>query len=152
MTSSPSRLQIVSVAEKLADRLLRQPHAEIKRNTFYTLVSGFLQNPDPKQFRSLLNAVPTDSDGVLARGEGYAAQVHALVPVLLDVLAHPPFPPEELRNVFGWTARLLPSDEDSGRGGGQRSSGRPVGRPGRGEGHRKTSSSRSPPQSRRCRS
>ena len=111
--SDLSRLQIVTEARRLADKIARLPPEEkVKRNTLYRLVSGFLQNPDLERLRQLLTNLPQLGRGILARGDGYAKQVQRLASVLLDELNHTTLSPADLAAVFGWTARMLPSDED----------------------------------------
>lgn len=104
----------VSLSRELGKRLWEAE--EVKRNTLLSVVASAHDHPD--ELRAVLEGLRDGSGGHRDRGRGYGDQVVSAAKVLLEFLDEHPLPPEELRTVFGWTAReLLVKEEFGGKPG-----------------------------------
>lgn len=135
-----SHLEMVRRAESLASKLVSGENP-VGRNALLSLLGDFMnqRDPNPEQLARTLELVEKGVGGHALWGKGYPEQVKKASAVIRSALGEG-LSTEELKSLFGWTARLLlthervrnpqdndnhPSNEDPPRG--SRSSGNPSG-------------------------
>jgi hypothetical protein len=123
---------ILGHAERLASAL-GGGATRVERNTLLALVGDFMAEriPEPERLLKTLRLVRAGNGGHLKRGGSYAQQIMAATGEIERFLAAAgtALEPNDLKSVFGWTARLLlvrgglPA---AARQSGARAEGRPV--------------------------
>jgi hypothetical protein len=104
---SKSQVEIVENAERLASNLQAGP--QVTKNALLSVVATFMSDPagDLKRLRRTLDLLEKGSGGHLKRGGGYGEQVHLVIQEVGRLLKREEWQPNELKSLFGWTARLL---------------------------------------------
>lgn len=105
-----SQLEVLRRAQALAEKLTATPETAVKRSAFLSLVADFMARPEaePARLRELLRLlVEKRSGGHLLRGKTYAPQIQHAAESLAAEIDRGDFSAQELRSLFGWTARLL---------------------------------------------
>ncbi|HEX3532155.1 MAG TPA: hypothetical protein VH988_34275 [Thermoanaerobaculia bacterium] len=107
-----SQLAIVRQAERLAANL-DGGSVKVGKNVLLALVADFVSTPHPDrdQLRRLLQLVQAGSGGHASRGGGYGDQLRLAAQVVAGVLDDD-FSDQDLKSLFGWTARLLRNRQD----------------------------------------
>jgi hypothetical protein len=100
--------EIVQRAERLATELTGGP-VRVEKNVLLSVVADFLSDPraDVERLRKTLRLLKEGSGGHLERSGSYAQQVKAVANGLGETLADHDLSPDDLKSLFGWTARLL---------------------------------------------
>jgi len=107
-----SQLALVRQAERLAATLDGGP-VKVGKNVLLALVADFVSTPRPDRdrLRRLLKLLQAESGGHVKRGGGYGDQLRLaareVAAVLADDLSN-----QDLKSLFGWTARLLRNRQD----------------------------------------
>ena len=103
-------VNILEQAERLASALTGGLF-RVERNVLLAVVGDFMadRRPDLERLRKTLRLLRTGSGGHLKRGGAYAKQIEAVTNELERYLAaeRPALQIDDLKSVFGWTARLL---------------------------------------------
>jgi hypothetical protein len=104
---SESNVDIVKRAEQLA-LSLTAGLSPVGRNAFLGIVSDFQSAPRPDRVRlsRIVQLIQKGSGGHLKRGGGYGEQVKTAAVEIARVLEDD-LSDQDLRSLFGWTARLL---------------------------------------------
>jgi len=104
---SKSQVEIVNNASLLATDL---QGAEVEsKSAFLSIVGSFMSDPtgDIKRLRHMMTLLDKGSGGHLDRGAGFGEQARAVIREVGRLLDRGEWQPDELKSVFGWTARLL---------------------------------------------
>jgi hypothetical protein len=103
-----SQIEIVQNAQLLAADL-GAPPGEVSKNALLSVVATFISDPtaDVVRLRKTLDLLEQGSGGHLKRGGGFGEQVHRVIAEVGRILAEGEWQPDELKSLFGWTARLL---------------------------------------------
>jgi hypothetical protein len=104
---SKSQVEIVKNADRLAANLQAGP--AVTKNALLSVVATFLSDPsgDVARLRRTMTLLEKGSGGHLKRGGGFGDQVRLVIREVGRVLDREEWQPEELKSLFGWTARLL---------------------------------------------
>jgi hypothetical protein len=104
-----SQVDIVRRAQALAEKLTAEPETAVKRSAFLSLVADFQARPEaePARLLDLLKELEKGSGGHLQRGKTYVAQISLAAQSLVTEIERGDLSAQELRSLFGWTARLL---------------------------------------------
>jgi hypothetical protein len=99
--------QILERAERLASNLVGGS-TKVGKNVLLSIVADFMsaRDPDRDHLRTMLRLIQDGSGGHIKRGDGYGDQVRLAVREISETLQEE-FTDEELKSIFGWTARLL---------------------------------------------
>lgn len=105
---SLSQTAIVQRAEQLAGALAGG-RTRVEKNVLLSVVADFMSDPraDLDRLRRTLKLLGEGSGGHLKRSTSYAQQIEAVVDGLGEVLADSSLSLNDLKSLFGWTARLL---------------------------------------------
>lgn len=109
-----SQREMVRQAELLAGRLTEQPEVAVSRNVFHALVADFRAAPDLDRFRRLITLAGKGNGGHKDRSNGYGEQLVQACKILSSFVGKTHLAPVELKSVFGWTARMLPTKGGEG--------------------------------------
>lgn len=103
-----SQIQLLDHARDLADKLASGA-TPVKAGTLRSILADFMSAPQPDQakLRRMLRLLKEGSGGQLARSGSFPDQVLAAIGVLDRILEDSDLTPQELKTLFGWTARLL---------------------------------------------
>jgi len=103
-----SQIEIVQNAQRLAADL-GAPPSPVSKNALQSVVATFISDPtgDLARLRRTLDLLAEGSGGHLKRGDGYGEQVRRVIEMIRRVVYQGEWEPEELKSLFGWTARLL---------------------------------------------
>jgi hypothetical protein len=112
---SKSQVEIVENAGRLAADL--QGSGVESKNAFLSVVATFISDPsgDVKRLRRMMTLLKDGSGGHLNRGSGFGDQARAVIREVGSLLDRGEWQPEELKSLFGWTARLLQVKQAPGR-------------------------------------
>ena len=104
---SKSQVEIVENAGRLATDL--QGAGVESKSAFLSIVASFLSDPsgDVNRLRRMMTLLKGGSGGHLNRGSGFGDQARAVIREVGSLLDRGEWQPEELKSLFGWTARLL---------------------------------------------
>lgn len=104
---SKSQVEIVQNAQRLAADLQAGP--AVSKNAFLSVVATFLSDPvgDLPRLRRTMELLEQGNGGHLKRGGGFGAQVRVVIREVGRLLKRGEWKPDELKSLFGWTARLL---------------------------------------------
>lgn len=103
-----SQIEVLNRARDLAAELTARS-TPVKAGTLRSIVADFMSapEPDPAKLRRTLRLLKEGSGGHLARSGNFPDQVLVAIAVLDGVLEGDDLTPQELKTLFGWTARLL---------------------------------------------
>ena len=103
-----SQIDLMNGARDLAAKLAAAP-SPVKPNTLRSLVADFMStpSPEPAELQRMLRLLKRGSGGHLKRSGSFPDQALAAITVLDGFLERSDLAPEELKTLFGWTARLL---------------------------------------------
>jgi len=107
-----SQLALVLQAERLAATLDGGP-VKVGKNVLLALVADFVSTPRPDRgrLRRLLKLIQAESGGHVKRGGGYGEQLRLAAREVAAALAND-LSNQDLKSLFGWTARLLRNRQD----------------------------------------
>ena len=102
-----SQVEIVENAGRLAADL--QASGVKSKNALLSVVATFISDPsgDIKRLRRMMTLLKDGSGGHLKRGAGFGDQARAVIREVGTLLDRGDWQPNELKSLFGWTARLL---------------------------------------------